>query len=389
MSELRPQPENTPILPFYYVMVVWGEKYVDMLLDVTLPCLLSPGNLPALPNRAESRFLIMTTAADRERILGSPVYAELNGLVQVDFVEAPWLESDVSRYTRASRGHQEGARIAAANDAYCVFLVPDILVSDGALPFLHRTAQAGKQAVMVPGIRVTKESILREIQSSPKNRTGAALEFTARELVGLGMRHVHPGDQLYNWDNPHFSKHPVICTWTIGKEPGLLIRAFHLHPILVKVNTAESVKLLDTNTIDDEFLGLNFPDWDAIHVETDSDNIVLFSLTEADERNVPLAANTATVEKIRAVAYGSLSNPLHRYYFTKAIKLHAEDLNEDWEQAQRETGLLAYDALRLSGTGMTAVLQYVDGRTMVRALAARIKSRVLGFPGKLLSRLTS
>ena len=374
-------------------MVVWGEKYVDMLLDVALPCLLASGNLPALNNLSESRFLIMTTPSDAERIAASPVFKLLGTIVRAEFVDAPWIEGDLTFYLKASRGHQEAARIAAEHGAYCVYLVPDILMSNGALQFLVKMARSGKQAVMVPGIRVVRESILREVRSTYPSDSQGALNFSSRTLVDLGLRHIHISDQRYNWEHPHFSKSPVICTWNIPGEHGLLVRAFHLHPILMRINDANSIKLLDSNTIDDEFVGLNFGNWDSIHIETDSDNIVLFSLTDRDSRIEPLQPNAASVEKLRAVAYSHLSNPLHRYYFTKGIKLHSKELNEKWAQVEKETGLLAYSALCVPGTGTPMIrhasefLPYIKGDALTRELLMRIAKRLIWIPTKILSRI--
>lgn len=365
-------------MPFYYVMVVWGDKYIDMLLDVALPCLLAPDNLPTLSNLSESRFLIMTRSCDRARIADSQVLKLLNKTITVEFVDSPWIEEDIPYHLKAARGHQEAARMAAKDGAYCVFLAPDFLLSNGSLRFLVDIAHSGKQAVMTPGIRVVTETILEEIKSSypidPKN----VLNIGSRALVKLCMRHVHVEDQRYNWGHPYFSRAPVVCTWDIPGEHGLLVRAFHLHPLLVKMNSADSAKLLDTNTIDGEFLGLNFPEWEVIHVESDSDNVALFSLTDREDRNQPLELNEASIEKLRSVAYSVLANPLHRYYFTKAIKLHSGELNEKWAQVERDTGLLAYKVLSNSVIGASDVnpLAYASGRAMLRELMFRVKRRL-------------
>ena len=45
-------------------------------------------------------------------------------------------------------------------------------------------------------------------------------------------------------------------------------------------------------------------DWDKIHVEPDSDNIVMFSLTEKSERRSALIPNAASVEGVGAIPAG-------------------------------------------------------------------------------------
>lgn len=375
-------------LPFYYVIVVWGEKYVDMLLEVALPCLLAPGNLPGLPNLRESQFLIMTTPQDRARIAASPVFRSLGDIIEPVFVESPWIEQDIPYHLKAARGHQEAATWAADDHAYCVFLAPDFLLSDGALRFLVDTARSGKHAVMVPGIRVVTETILEEIRNTYSTPPGNALSIAPRALVELCLRHVHVENRRYNWDHPCFSQAPVVCTWNIPGEDGLLVRAFHLHPILVRMNNSESAVSLDENTIDGEFLGFNCPNWDAIHVETDSDNIALFSLTEKWDRRQESVPNTASVEQLRTIAFSVLANPLHRYYFTKAIMLHAGELNEKWDRVEKQTGLLAYRALSCAPTWMARNLQTVSARMLLREVASRIVRRLRRYARKLYSLTT-
>lgn len=386
---------HTPDQPvFYYVMVVWGDKYVDTMLEFTLPCLLAPNNLPALPNLGGSRFLIFTSLLDKGRILASPVFKSLEKIIQIEFIPSPWIEHDISYHLKAARGHKRAAILAAEKGAYCVFLAPDFLLSNGSLSFLVDVARSGKQAVMIPGIRVVTETISQEIRATYSAAADNILNLTSRELVALCLRHVHIEDQRYNWQHPCFSRAPVVCTWNIPGEPGLLVRAFHLHPILVKMNGAESTELLDTNTIDGEFLGFNFPDWDLIHVEPDSDNIVLFSLTDGDDRIQPLELNDPCVEKLWAIAYSVLVNPLHRHYFTKAVKLHPEELNAAWERVERETGLLAYAALSMPNTDEHSIKSYamrflpqIDARTIFRELMIRIKRRLINGVNRFIAML--
>jgi hypothetical protein len=43
---------------FHVVSNVWGDSHVDLFLDLTLPNVLSPGNLPALPQTAPSQKVV-------------------------------------------------------------------------------------------------------------------------------------------------------------------------------------------------------------------------------------------------------------------------------------------------------------------------------------------
>ena len=145
-------------LPFYYVIVVWGEEYVDSLLRVTLPCLLAPGNLPALSNLNESRLVFLTTPEDAARIQASPAFTRIKELVTPIFPDCPWLKRPIPYRLKAARGHQEGAKLAIANHGICIYLAPDFVLSDGSLSHLLRAAGSGKEAVMIAVPRVVRES---------------------------------------------------------------------------------------------------------------------------------------------------------------------------------------------------------------------------------------
>ena len=361
--------------PFYYVMVVWGKKYVDMLLDLALPTFLSPGNLPALSNLKESRFLILTTPTDRERIEAAAIFKMLSTVIEPVFVDSPWIAENIPYHLKAARGHCEAAEIAAKGDGYCVYLCPDCLVSDGSFRYLEQMARAGKQAVMTPGLRLIEESVYTELKQSEKLQPGEPLTFSGRELVELALRHLHIEVQRYNWDHPDFAMHPHMCTWNIPGEAGLLIRAFHLHPMLVSLRGAKDFPSLKESTIDGDFLGYNVTDWDRIHIETDSDNLAIFSLTGRDDRYTALQSNSADVLKIREMAYSPLVNPLHRLFFTKAIKLHTGDLGKSWDTVEKTTGSLVYPILQFT-PDETGYLQRVPLRNLISELKTRVPRRI-------------
>ena len=372
-------------LPFYYVVVVWDARYVDMLLDFALPTFLSPKNLPALSNLKESRFLILTTPEDRARIESAPIFKMLREVIEPVFVDSPWIAEKTPYHLKAARGHQAAAEIAADHYGYCVYLCPDCLVSDGSFKHLEKLARAGKQAVMTPGLRLVEESVFAELMQAGKLRTGGPLTFSGRQLVEFGLRHLHSEVQRYNWESPHFALYPHICTWSVKGKAGLLIRAFHLHPMLVSMRGTKQLSNLEFSTIDGDFLGSNVTDWDRIHVETDSDNLAIFSLTSQDDRYAPLEPNTADIAKVRAMAYSPIVNPLHRFFFTKAIKLHTQDVDGDWTELENATASLVYPILRFAPEDM-GYLRGVPWRNLVSELKSRVPRRVARAVRNLLSR---
>jgi hypothetical protein len=377
MNDSQPISAIRAPLPFYYVIVVWGQEYVDMFLDIALPCYLSPGNLPALSNLKESRFLILTTPQDAERISRSPIYKLLSNVITTVFVDSPWIDYDLPYHLKAARGHRAAAEIAAQNEGYCVYLAPDFVVSDGSLQHLEQVARQGFEAVMIPGLRLVKEAFLEDLKRRYPVQPGIPIQISSRSLVDIALDHIHDENQRFNWGHPYFSDTPVVCTWKVPGEKGLLIRAFHLHPILVSMRGQKSLSPLDTDTIDGNFLGHNVPDWDRILVEPDSDKLVMFSLTKKLDRRDPLLIpNQATPEKLSVLAFGPGVNPLHRHFFTKAIKLHSNDLNSHWTEIEKQTGLLVYQILGYGSTNAFAQLNAVPVAKIIPHLLGRINRRL-------------
>ena len=50
--------------PFYFIVVLWGERFRKYFLDFCLASALSPGNIPALLASRRSKFLIATRPED-------------------------------------------------------------------------------------------------------------------------------------------------------------------------------------------------------------------------------------------------------------------------------------------------------------------------------------
>jgi len=359
-------------LPFYYVIVVWGEEYVDSLLRVTLPCLLAPGNLPALSNLNESRLVFLTTSEDAERIQASPVFARVKELITPLFPDCPWLKNPIPYHLKAARGHQEAAKLAIANHGICIYLAPDFALSDGALNYLLRTAEAGTEAVMIAVPRVVKETFFDDLIQRGLLKPKEPLALAPRELVTIALEHLHEDDQRYNWEHEYFSLNPVVCTWNVPGEKGLLIHAFHLHPIMVSMRGDKELSWLERETIDGEFLAFNI-DWDKIVVECDSDHIAMFSFTKKHDRLQPLVPNKASIEYIGRTAMMPHVNPLHKRFFMKPIMLHTSDLNDRWWKLKKETDRLAYQILKNSPVG--AIIS-VPAKSIVRHLLWRIRRRI-------------
>jgi hypothetical protein len=69
--------------------IVWGEAYVEKFMNYNVPSLLAKGNIPSLGRRRRIVHSIVTTDADRERIVAHPAFKQLRRYAHVVFTCFP------------------------------------------------------------------------------------------------------------------------------------------------------------------------------------------------------------------------------------------------------------------------------------------------------------
>lgn len=313
-----------PPIPLHFVTPVWGREYTRVFLEVTLPTLLAPGNIPSVPNLAECVYRIYTTPEDEEVIRGSAAYAKLSALVRVDFVHIPQL--DENKYVASSDCYREGLMAAARAGAAVFTAVPDVVFADGGIASVARLLRAGKRAVFVMGLRAVKDSLVPELMSRWERQQ--AIVIQPRELASLLTRHLHPigACHLYDADTPGF--HPSVLCWRVGGE-GFVLHSFHLHPIAVLTGAGP---LNFGGTIDDDLISnLGFRD-DEVHIVDDSDEFLCGEISDRNQA-VPTPPRNTTLEIVSWMS--NATGDYHRVLVQHPLRIHSADTSgQVWRAAE-------------------------------------------------------
>ena len=352
---------------FQPVIAVWGDKFIDQMCEVCLPCVLAPNNLPAIPANERFRFVFVTRASDVARLKREPIIQRIGELIRVEFVEF-----DPSAYKTAhlalSGAHRRALAMAAIDSAHFILLDPDLIFSSNTLASARRVARSGKSAIMVSGLRLTAETAMPALRALRLRETYSSNELLqARNLMKFAMNNFHPEVARYYFDSPNFTQWPLVNLWPVGNE-GLLDRSFHLHPLVFDMRSykPEAMSTFDYDTIDGAFAFHAFPDRRSVYVETDSDNMLVFSFSSANECIEPMQENWASIELLRQTAYMFNVNALHRSFFDHAIKLHTGDLNEKWVAVERSTAGLSKHFRRPPRSVMDRINAVMDRFSSVR-----------------------
>ncbi|MFZ5865769.1 MAG: hypothetical protein ACOYXY_07810 [Thermodesulfobacteriota bacterium] len=322
---------------FEFIIAVWGDSFTDLFLEIGLPSQLMAGNLRHFRGRVDVLYTIYTRSRDRQTIERSAAYEALRNLLPTEISLIDDIDPALHSHTILTECHQRALLRPRPTESALVFLTPDTLWADRSFANLERIALLGKKSVLVPTVRVLKESFVPAILQIKHDYDLPELQLSARELVAATLKHLHPFSACLFWDAQEFSSIPYSIYWRVGTE-GVVARCFHMHPLLIIWHRAGDIL---SNTIDGELVYDAYPDSTAIHVVTDSDEIFAAEISSAAHLN-----NTSTsmyLSRTTLTAGWALrhANPHHRKYFEHKIRIHSGAISPGWKAIEAESDAAA------------------------------------------------
>lgn len=324
------------------VNVVWGTKYTDLLLRVTMPNTMSAGNFGAVGGDPDWRYRLYTTPEDARVIRASPTFAQLQQLITTELVEVPNLGAG-NHYEHMTGCHRNSLESATSRGAAVIFLAPDVVWSDGTMRRLREHIEAGVPMVVTSAVRVRGDTFVPALEAQTRDADGAVAPLGSRQLVDLALHNLHPRSASVIWDSPGFSSTPSVLYWRVPATTGIVQRCFHLHPLMVQHLAAG---LAIDGTIDGSFIEHACPDVEAIHVVVDSDEIAGCSINDPHDDGDEVTSRHANVVSVACWATAA-TNRHHRAFVRRAILFHAEELDAGWQPVLRRSDEVVGEILRL------------------------------------------
>jgi hypothetical protein len=360
------------------VYAVWGDAYVALFKELALPTIVA--QVDGLADGDKSRYSckIYTTARDAENIRGSAAYAALAGAIHVEFLLIDDLAvSDrygvEKKYGMMAECHRRAIGAALRDEAVIVFILPDTLWSAGFLPKLQRHVDAGIKVVLLPGLRVVKEAVAPLVAERFRSSDGTRLSIPARELVAIGMAHLHVFTERMIVNSGSFDDlWPSNVYWRVEGE-GLLARCFHLHPLLVD---PAGLKDLPSSTLDSDLICRLPLSAEDFHLVADSDEMTHYDLcTEAMKPTREPSGFSAF--RIAAWAANN-TNADHRRYFNEKFFLHSTERSPRWDAVERESdsAVRAISLLLLIRPLLFDVRAYLSRIEPLRRAYLAVKTRI-------------
>lgn len=378
---------------YHVVTAVWGSEYIKLFLDVCVPNQLSVDNLNALPQG--SRYRIFTGRADYAALAASPELDDVRRILPVEIVEVDLTELDPqanpNTYKMMTACHRRAIADAARDQAALIFLAPDFVLAEGTIGRLVALHSTGVRAVLTANLRLSRESF-----TAAWHREGILRAVAPRQLVQLALQHLHPSTDSYMVDGSSTNEFPSAVYWPVRSShgiDGLLIRAFHLHPMLV--DPAHRM-MLPTGTIDGHYVMDCCPDPHECMVVTDSDELAIFELTPS-ARLVGADNRRRGISLLRLAAVAAKCDEYQRSHWQRPIRLHGGEIDARWPAVETASEMLVGEldryrhvgpALariyrtrkmwRRRGAGYARTLRHAvrrDARTALRAVRRPLRKR--------------
>src|SRR5208282_6074216 len=211
--------------PFYFISVVWGERYTDFLLNCCIASLMSPNNIPALLNHG-NKFLIAAPIDDWKRMQTMPMFQTLKEHIEPVWIRIPAPPNPPIEMPcfHMGIGHKLALRMAFDDHAYAAVLPPDMMTSDGTVAAMQRHAVDGKEVVLSVALRFGEEPLFRHLEHIGLQFQGNPITITSRQLVAACLPSMHSETTRYEWDSPTFTDFPSAIWWRVPTD-GIIVHS--------------------------------------------------------------------------------------------------------------------------------------------------------------------
>jgi hypothetical protein len=351
--------------PFHFMVAFWGERYRDYFVDLFLPSMLAPNNLPLLRAEEGHRFYIATPWEDWQAIETLPIMQRLSLHARPRWVEVSprpeeeGIDDEYARYVAVLRHMNICLRavLEAAYDrcAYGSFHLPDFIVSDGMVESLLRSARAGYRLVLCPALRQTEEAVLAELEdrglwsARPRaSATGNQLTIPPGVAAGLAARHLHREMAMFEEGAEGQPSLPPFRFWRMPEGRGIVLQTLFVVPVLMDyaIVSGDHTRCLDDEHFENVYVSANFRNC-PVHVVHDSDEFMILSITPHaidHSMRVPSGQLRSALRQ----SYDRLCDMRRSYefyvlrkgdltrhtLFQIPVRWHVEPIDEAWRQAE-------------------------------------------------------
>jgi hypothetical protein len=179
--------------PLRLVSIAWGESYVDTFLELCLPALLAPGNLPALAEHFALELVLVTESRFFAKVRSHPAFLKAAQvcaprLVEIDDLVATRSSYGMSLTYAFFRGFQDLGPSMVGR--HVLFIHADFVLADGSYRSLLPHLLSGTPLVFSPSYCTIAEDV-RGALAQARSADGTVLAMPPRKMADLVIRNRH------------------------------------------------------------------------------------------------------------------------------------------------------------------------------------------------------
>ena len=175
------------------ISYAWGDKYLDELLEVTIPAILAPGNLPHLASIVPCEMVLLIEERAHERVSSHPNIERIQRHCSLRLVGLDDLIAVKDKYGMAlTHALHRGMGATSGNilDTYFIFLNADFVMADGCLSKVLERLMSGERLVAAPSYCVVSKTVIPRLRERIDRDTGV-LSIANRDLAHIALHNLH------------------------------------------------------------------------------------------------------------------------------------------------------------------------------------------------------
>ena len=319
---------HNPPKAIQVLVPVWGITYTSQFLEISLPTLLSPGNLPALAKTLPCKVIFLTSSTDATELKDHAAIHYLRSVCDVEISVIDDLITGDNYSTTITLAYARAVRAAgdAMLDTCFFFMISDYIVADGSLASVLQRMQAGYSGIVAGNFQVVEESAKGSFFNTFDSGR-PSMVVRSRQLMRWALDHLHPMTlaNMVNFPLCH-TTHTNRLFWRIDDNT-LIGRFYLMHMICIRPEIADFIV---GSSCDYSFIPEMCPSGN-VHVLTDSDDYLVVEMQKrSHERN--LVRFGSVKQSVLAASLAEWATATHRKNAHSAVIFHATDLPSQFDE---------------------------------------------------------
>ena len=265
----------------------WGNKYIDKFTLLSLPSLITRGNIPAILSKGyEVELAIYSKKSDIALLKKAKVFLSVPVAVSISFIDIDSINKKNSRCNIElfSLCHEDTLQKAIPNNDLIILLCCDALVNSTGLSFAVEKVEQGYKAVLNSAVRINYEDCLDSLVEQVDSE--GLLKLPSEVMVDLVLNYMHDDEKKLARPTRYTSDGwPGICSWFVeGKV--YLKHTFYYNPTLV---VAEAGMSLGGATFDSsEMMDFFSKQWEKVYVVSEQKELLILDLADKYVNHLPI-----------------------------------------------------------------------------------------------------